>query len=86
MPFGKLVSSLLLKVSVFRENIPSKSPAFKEVIDALDRSRLLIIAISVSVTALQSLTPAAFAIAIATASDAVTDIGQREGVTKVLCG
>ena len=66
MPLGRLVRSLFDRKSVVSDNMPSKSSDCKDAIDLSDRSSRVIVARSTSVTALQSLTPTAFAIASAT--------------------
>ena len=66
IPTGSVVNLLLLNVSVCNESIPAKSSTLKDVMSISPKSRRVIIAISVSVTALGSFRSNAFRIASAT--------------------
>ena len=66
IPTGSVVNLLLLNVSVCNESIPAKSSTRKDVMSISPKSRRVIIAISVSVTALRSFRSNAFRIASAT--------------------
>ena len=78
MRSGNAVKSLAFSQSDVSDDRPEKSPAFSEVIDSLDRLRLVIAARSASVTSLAELTPS-----VATIASRTCGVRSLTGMKKV---